>query len=137
MRSNAHMPAEWRPVGDVLALIGDKWTVMVLGDLSQSTKRFSELRRELPGISQKMLSLKLRALERDGLVVRTVYAVIPPRVDYDLTELGRRLLHSLEGLTEFAIMHQFQVEQSRQRFDAAAETPSVPMAFISGRASHP
>lgn len=136
MRSNAHMPAEWRPVGDVLALIGDKWTVMVLGALSESTKRFSELRRDIAGISQKMLSLKLRTLERDGLVQRTVYAVIPPRVDYDLTELGRRLLRSLEGLTEFAIMHQFQVEQSRQRFDAELDTAPVPLPAPPRRGAH-
>ena len=129
------MPAEWRPVGDVLALIGDKWTVMVLGDLSGSTKRFSELRRDIAGISQKMLSLKLRTLERDGLVQRTVYAVIPPRVDYDLTELGRRLLRSLEGLTEFAIMHQFQVEQSRQRFDAELDTAPVPLPALPRRST--
>jgi DNA-binding HxlR family transcriptional regulator len=135
MRSNAHMPAEWRPVGDVLALIGDKWTVMVIGDLDGGKKRFSELRRDLPGISQKMLSTKLRALERDGLVERTFYPVIPPRVEYELTPLGRELLSSLESLTEFALMHQFQVEESRRRFDAAGHGEAMHVALPGRRAA--
>jgi DNA-binding HxlR family transcriptional regulator len=117
------MPAEWRPLGDVLALIGDKWTVILLGQLSDSRKRFNELRRDVPGISQKMLSTKLRALERDGHVERTFYPVIQPRVEYELTQLGRELLASLESVTEFALMHQFQVEESRRRFDAGVDAP--------------
>lgn len=118
MRSNAHLPAEWRPVGDMFALIGDKWTVMIIGQLGQGRRRFGELRRDVEGISQKMLSLKLRALEREGLVIRTFYAVIPPRVEYELTALGRELLSPLEGLAEFALMHQLQVADARRRFDA-------------------
>jgi len=131
------MPDEWRPVGDILALVGDKWTVMVLGDLDEAgKKRFSELRRDLSGISQKMLSNKLKALERDGLVKRTFYAVIPPRVEYELTPLGRELLASLEGLAEFALMHQFQVEESRRRFDAEVETTAVAVVTLPRR-DHP
>jgi DNA-binding HxlR family transcriptional regulator len=122
------MPVEWRPVGDVLALIGDKWTVMVMGDLTDGRKRFNELRREVEGISQKMLSAKLRNLERDGLVERTFFAVIPPRVEYELTDLGRQLLGSLEGLAEFALMHQGQVADARQRFDF--ETGSVAVGVV-------
>jgi DNA-binding HxlR family transcriptional regulator len=127
------MPAEWRPVGDVLALIGDKWTVMLLGDLEEGRKRFNELRREVEGISQKMLSTKLKALERDGLVERTFYAVIPPRVEYELTALGRQLLSSLESLTEFALMHQFQVEESRRRFDAEVDTAAIAVVTLPRR----
>jgi DNA-binding HxlR family transcriptional regulator len=122
------MPVEWRPLGDVLALIGDKWTVILLGQLSDSRKRFNELRRDVPGISQKMLSTKLRALERDGHVERTFYPVIPPRVEYELTQLGRELLASLESVTEFALMHQFQVEESRRRFDAGVDAAALPAA---------
>ena len=130
------MPAEWRPVGEVLALVGDKWTVMLLGDLNEGKKRFSELRRDLSGISQKMLSIKLRTLERDGLVERTFYAVIPPRVEYELTSLGRELLASLERVAEFALMHQFQVEESRRRFDAEVTTSAIAVATLPRR-DHP
>lgn len=128
MRSNAHLPAEWRPVGDILALIGDKWTVLIVGELGSGKRRFSELKRELEGISQKMLSMKLRALEREGLVLRTFFPVIPPRVEYELTALGRQLLTPLEGLAEFALMHQVQVDEARRRFDAAEATVAVPVA---------
>ena len=118
MRSNDHLPAEWRPVGDMLSLIGDKWTVMVIGDLGNGKRRFSELKRDIEGISQKMLANTLKALEREGFVLRTFYPVIPPRVEYELTALGRQLLRPLEGLAEFALMHQSQVELARRRFDA-------------------
>ncbi|MDR3470339.1 MAG: helix-turn-helix domain-containing protein [Devosia sp.] len=117
----------------MLALIGDKWTMMVLGDLGEGRKRFNELRREITGISQKMLATKLRALERDGVIERTFYPVIPPRVDYELTQLGRELLASLESVTEFAIMHQFQVEQSRRRFDADIDAAPFPTATLPRR----
>jgi len=120
------MPAEWRPVGDVFALVGDKWTMMVLGDLEEGRRRFSELGRDLPGISQKMLSAKLKVLEREGLVERTVYPTIPPRVEYALTALGRQFLVPLEALAEFALMHQFQVEEARRRFDAEVAQPPAP-----------
>lgn len=127
MRSNAHLPAEWRPVGDILALIGDKWTVMIVGELGGGKKRFTELKRDIEGISQKILSMKLRALEREGLVLRTFFPVIPPRVEYELTRLGRDLLTPLESLAEFALMHQAQVEESRRRFDTETAIPVVPV----------
>ena len=125
MRSNAHMPLDWRPVGDMLALIGDKWTLLIMGALGDGRKRFNELKRDVEGISQKMLSMKLRGLERDGLVERTFFAVIPPRVDYELTALGLQLLSSLEELAEFALMHQFQVEASRRRFDEELDSSAI------------
>jgi DNA-binding HxlR family transcriptional regulator len=125
LRTNAHLPVEWRPVGDILSLIGDKWTVLIVGQLGRGKRRFSELRRDVAGISQKMLSTKLKALEREGLVLRTFLAVIPPRVEYELSALGRELLTPLEGLAEFALMHQQQVEESRRRFDAEAGSGAV------------
>jgi DNA-binding HxlR family transcriptional regulator len=102
--------------------------VLVMGDLAEGRRRFNELRRNVEGISQKMLSAKLRMLERDGLVERTFYAVIPPRVEYELTGLGQELLASLEGLAEFALMHQGQVAASRHRFDV--ETDSAAIAVV-------
>ena len=83
--SNLHVPEECRAVSEVLARIGDKWTVLVVTVLGDGPKRFNELRRGLGSISQRMLTLTLRGLERDGLVTRTVFPTIPPRVDYELT----------------------------------------------------
>lgn len=118
MRSNTNFTLEWQPVGDMLSLIGDKWTVIVVAELRDGKLRFNELKRRIGGISQKMLASKLKTLERDGLVTRTLYPVIPPRVDYELTELGQQLLGPLNGLAEFALMHQIQVDAARARFDA-------------------
>ena len=78
-------------MADILNRIGDKWSVMIVGHLTRKTMRFNELRHSIGGISQRMLTLTLRNLERDGLVIRTVYPEIPPRVEYQLTELGRTL----------------------------------------------
>src|SRR5262244_4200049 len=89
--SNLHVPEDCRAVSEVLARVGDKWTVLVVSALGDGPKRFNELRRGLGSISQRMLTLTLRGLERDGLVTRTVTPSIPPRVDYELTELGRSL----------------------------------------------
>ena len=83
--SNVHLPSDCRAVSDVLARIGDKWSVLVVTRLGNGPLRFNELRRAIGGISQRMLTLTLRGLERDGLITRTVYPTIPPRVDYALT----------------------------------------------------
>src|SRR5918912_2898489 len=85
--ANLREPEDCRAVSKVLARVGDKWTVLVVSELGRGAKRFNELRRALGSISQRMLTLTLRALERDGLVTRTVFATIPPRVDYELTRL--------------------------------------------------
>lgn len=90
------------PVRDVLDRIGDRWTVLVLNELSAGTRRFTELRRGIADISQRMLAQTLRTLETDGLVTRTVYPTIPPRVDYALTPLGESLLAPLEQLIRWA-----------------------------------
>ena len=88
---HTHLPTDCRAISDVLARIGDKWSVLVVTRLGDKPMRFNELRRSIGGISQRMLTLTLRGLERDGLVTRTVFPTIPPRVDYALTQLGRDL----------------------------------------------
>ena len=107
-----------RVVADVVARIGDKWTVYVVRLLSDGTMRFNEIKRAIPAISQRMLTLTLRGLERDGLVVRTVYPTIPPRVDYELTDLGRTLIATLRELGDWALANRAKVERARAAFDA-------------------
>ena len=97
IQGNLHVPEDCRAVSEVLARVGDKWTVLVVSTLGDGPKRFNELRRALGSISQRMLTLTLRGLERDGLVTRTVFPTIPPRVDYELTRLGRSLLEPVSG----------------------------------------
>jgi DNA-binding HxlR family transcriptional regulator len=114
-----HVPEECRQVSEVLQRIGDKWTVLVVGELGGGAKRFNEIRRSLGSISQRMLTLTLRGLERDGLVTRTVFPTVPPRVDYELTKLGRSLLEPVNGLGLWARQNQPAIQQARERFDAA------------------
>jgi DNA-binding HxlR family transcriptional regulator len=106
-----------RAVSDVLARIGDKWTIYVVRLLSDGPMRFNEIRRAVGSISQRMLTLTLRGLERDGLVTRTVYPTIPPRVDYELTELGRTLICILVPLGQWAVENRQTVEKARAEFD--------------------
>ena len=113
-----------RAVSDVLQRIGDKWTVYVVGLLSNGPMRFNEIRRAVDGISQRMLTLTLRGLERDGLVTRTVYPTIPPRVDYELTDLGRTLISILAPLGRWAVDNKYTVAEARARFDAKASDGS-------------
>jgi DNA-binding HxlR family transcriptional regulator len=116
---HTHLPADCRAVSDVLARVGDKWSVLVVTRLGDGPKRFNELRRTIGGISQRMLTLTVRGLERDGLVTRTVFATIPPRVDYALTGLGRDLLEPISALAGWAIRNQPKIEKARGQFDAA------------------
>ena len=106
-----------RAVADILARIGDKWTVFVVRSLSDGPKRFTELKRMINGISQRMLTLTLRGLERDGFVTRTVTPSIPPRVDYELTRLGHTLIVPLHQIGEWATTHRQQVEAARAAYD--------------------
>jgi DNA-binding HxlR family transcriptional regulator len=115
-----HLPSDCKAISAVLARIGDKWTVLVVNLLGSGPKRFSEIRREVGGISQRMLTLTLRALERDGLVTRTVHPTNPPRVDYALTPLGRSLLEPVRALGTWAVNNQKIMEDARQRFDRAS-----------------
>ena len=107
-----------RAVSEVLNRVGDKWSVLIVVTLADGSKRFNELRREIPSISQRMLTLTLRGLERDGLVSRTVTPSIPPRVDYELTELGRSLQKPVEALANWAIENIDAVYAAQGRFDA-------------------
>jgi DNA-binding HxlR family transcriptional regulator len=101
----------------VLTRIGDKWSVLVIALLGDSTKRFSEIKRMIAGISQRMLTLTLRGLERDGIVVRTVFPTVPPRVEYALTPLGRTLLKTVVELTTWANDNRREIERARSAFD--------------------
>jgi DNA-binding HxlR family transcriptional regulator len=114
---NLHVAEDCRAVSDVLARVGDKWTVLVVSTLGGGPKRFNELRRALGSISQRMLTLTLRGLERDGLVTRTVFPTIPPRVDYELTKLGRSLLDPVSELGSWARKNRPAIQNARQQFD--------------------
>jgi len=105
-----------RAVADTLALIGDKWTVLVVGTLSKGTMRYNEIHRHIEGISQRMLTLTLKGLERDGLVTRTLYPTIPPRVDYELTELGQKLVPPLRALYDWAEEFRPAMLLAREKF---------------------
>src|SRR5215208_4667010 len=118
---NLHVAEDCRAVSEVLARVGDKWTVLVVSALGDGPKRFNELRRALGSISQRMLTLTLRGLERDGLVSRTVFPTIPPKVEYELTALGRSLLVPVSGLGLWARRNRPAIEDARRRFDALAD----------------
>ena len=120
--SNLHVAEDCRAVSEILARVGDKWTVLVVGVLGDGPKRFTEIRRALGSISQRMLTLTLRGLERDGLVTRTMIPTIPPRVDYELTKVGRSLLEPVNGLALWVRTNRVVIEDARRRFDAARET---------------
>ena len=115
-----HVPDDCRAVSEVLSRVGDKWTILVVGELGQGPKRFNEIRRALGSISQRMLTLTLRGLERDGLVTRTVFPTVPPRVDYELTKLGRSLLEPVSGIGLWARQNRERIQEARRRFDTTA-----------------
>ncbi|WP_436203129.1 winged helix-turn-helix transcriptional regulator [Astrobacterium formosum] len=115
-----HVPGDCRAVTELLGRVGDKWTVLVVNTLGRGPRRFNELKRELGSISQRMLTLTLRALERDGLVTRTVFPTVPPRVDYELTGLGRSLLEPVSALGGWAVSNREAIAKARQRFDRRA-----------------
>ena len=108
-------------VAPVLNRVGDKWSMLIVMILSSGPKRFSELKRAIDGISQRMLTLSLRGLERDGLVTRTVTPTIPPRVDYELTELGVSLREPVKALGDWAIEHIACIRAAQDKFDHAAD----------------
>ena len=116
-------PQQWDTRNDcevrqILDRIADKWSLLVVALLETRTLRFTELRREIDGISQRMLTVTLRQLERDGLVERTVYPVVPPRVDYALTPLGRTLHATIQALVDWTERHQNEVAAARAAYDA-------------------
>ncbi len=110
-----------RGVSSILARVGDKWSVLIIVLLGDGPKRFNEIKRLVGGISQRMLTLTLRGLERDGLVTRTLYPSIPPRVDYELTSLGRSLWTAVEPLGNWARDHIADIHQARMKFDRKKE----------------
>ena len=116
--STLDVPEDCRAVSEVLDRIGDKWSVLVVVTLGDGPKQFNELRRSIASISQRMLTLTLRGLERDGLISRTVFPTVPPRVDYELTELGRSLLRPVRALGGWARENRSRILQARLRFDA-------------------
>jgi DNA-binding HxlR family transcriptional regulator len=118
---NIHLPAACRAISDVLARVGDKWSVLVVSRLGPGPMRFNELRRSIGSISQRMLTLTLRGLERDGLITRTVFPIIPPRVDYALTPLGRDLLTPVSALGDWATRNQTKIARAREKFDGICQ----------------
>jgi DNA-binding HxlR family transcriptional regulator len=116
-----HADGDCRAVASVLARVGDKWSVFVIMLLGEGPRRFNEIKRTVGGISQRMLTLTLRGLERDGLVTRTVFPTIPPRVDYELTDLGRGLSKPVEALGKWAFEHLPEIERARAQFDGRNE----------------
>ncbi|MFC9328586.1 winged helix-turn-helix transcriptional regulator [Kitasatospora sp. NPDC057015] len=105
-------------IREVLDRIGDKWSVLVVVELAQGVRRFRELQRAVHGISQRMLTLTVRRLERDGLVTRTVHATVPPQVDYELTETGQSLTHLVRALADWSADHRAGIAESRRQWDA-------------------
>jgi DNA-binding HxlR family transcriptional regulator len=110
-----------RTISTLLSRIGDKWTVLVVSTLGEGPRRFNELRREIPSVSQRMLTLTLLNLERDGIVSRTVTPTIPPRVDYELTNLGHSLLKPITALAEWALQNVEAIHEAQSRFDSEHE----------------
>ncbi|WP_230531294.1 winged helix-turn-helix transcriptional regulator [Microvirga roseola] len=125
--SYIHVPTDCRIVTEILSQIGDKWSVQVVVQLGEGPRRFNELRRVVDGISQRMLTLTLRGLERDGLVTRTVYPTIPPRVDYELTGLGCSLLKTVRELGMWAVANRDEILEARRRYDRAEAADSAPV----------
>ena len=113
----AHEGADCRAVASVLSRVGDKWSVLIIVLLGDGPKRFNEIKRLVGGISQRMLTLTLRSLERDGLVTRTIFPTIPPRVEYELTKLGRSLWKAVEPLSGWAQGHIGDIRKAQEKFD--------------------
>lgn len=137
-QGHTHVPGQCARVAPVLAQIGDKWSILVVMLLGDGPMRFNELRRRIGGISQRMLTLTVRGLERDGFLMRTVFPTIPPRVDYELTALGHSLLVPVAALGDWAIQNVSDIEDAQRRFDQAAgkdangrrPEPTSPMIFV-------
>ncbi|MCI3904449.1 winged helix-turn-helix transcriptional regulator [Streptomyces spectabilis] len=113
-------------VRQILDRIADKWSLLVIALLDRRRLRFTELRREIDGISQRMLTVTLRQLERDGLVHRTVHPVVPPRVEYELTPLGGTLHHTIQSLVSWTEEHQNEIAAARSAYDTRAAAEAGP-----------
>jgi DNA-binding HxlR family transcriptional regulator len=113
-------------IRDLLDRLADKWSLLVVELLGGGPRRFTELRRQIDGISQRMLTVTVRQLERDGMVLRTVYPVVPPRVDYELTALGATLLEAIEPLVAWARAHRDEIADARSAYDATRSNDGDP-----------
>src|SRR5262245_35379674 len=119
MDSTSHVPhPDACEARDILSRIGDKWSLYVISSLGEETRRFNDLKRDIEGISQRMLTVTLRGLERDGIVSRTVHPVVPPRVEYRLTVMGRTLLDTVGTLVGWAADHRAEIDLARRSYDA-------------------
>jgi DNA-binding HxlR family transcriptional regulator len=123
------VPGDCSRVAPILARIGDKWSILVIMMLSSGPLRFNELRRRIGGVSQRMLTLTVRGLERDGFLSRTIYPTIPPRVDYELTPLGRSLQVPVNQLGTWTLENLPSIEEAQRRFDEATEATAEPVRF--------
>ncbi|WP_159950101.1 helix-turn-helix domain-containing protein [Rhizobium sp. 18065] len=117
MCDSSYDPAKCQTVSEMLARLGDKWTVLVIMMLADGPQRFSDLKRAVVGISQRMLTLTLRALERDGLVSRTVHPTVPPKVEYALTELGRSFGEPIKAMGGWVFRNHDLIQMARAEFD--------------------
>jgi len=133
-RGHPHVTEECRAVSGVLARIGDKWSVLIVSRLGNGPMRFNELKRDIGGISQRMLTLTLRGLERDGLITRTVFPTVPPRVDYELTALGHSLLAPVSALAHWARKNRPRIEEAQGKFHARSQSEERPKRATTGNA---
>ena len=115
------------PVRGILDRLGDKWSTLVISNLADERLRFSEIKKRIPDISQRMLTETLRNLERDGVLLRSVYPSIPPRVEYSLTPLGHSLLPHVMALVSWALEHRSEIREARASYDAAKSVPLEPV----------
>ena len=113
-----HSSAECVSINEVLTRVGDKWSLQIISQLGQRTLRHTELKRSVEGISQRMLTLTLRQLERDGLVQRTVYPTVPPKVEYTLSDFGRTILVPVTELASWALTYREDIQAAREAFDS-------------------
>ena len=120
-RANTSDTTDCRPLSEALAKIGDKWTILIAMQLEHGPQRFSALQRNVEGISQRMLALTLRGLERDGLVERTVFPTKPPSVEYALSDLGEEMVVPVKALGSWVTENLVRIEKARLKFDAALE----------------
>jgi len=121
------------PVRGILDRLGDKWSTLVISNLVDGRLRFSEIKKRIPDISQRMLTETLRSLERDGVLLRSVYPSIPPRVEYSLTPLGHSLLPLVMALVTWALEHRSEIRDARASYDAAKSLPLEPVAAVQRR----
>jgi DNA-binding HxlR family transcriptional regulator len=127
-RIGEHRVGDCMPIREMLARVGDKWSILTLGALGSQRMRFGALNRAVAGISPRVLAVTLRALERDGLVVRTAYATVPPRVEYEVTARGRSLRDAVRPLAEWVVANREGLEESRRVFDRQAEPDTEGLA---------